>query len=282
MRLRQLSTTQSVTFFAPPEVDQSIRDFCRILRPTRLDSSHVVSWLLEQTCRTNEDLQSLYVAQGIDFCQRTDAAWRHTDPVANATHRGTVLKALRRSERQTLDQLYGRAPAGTDTAGPISDGKLRAFVDQLIQSGSGGLGAARHKMTGALEEVEQEREVQVQVEQVRQVQRPPRYEALAFPGLHPTISRFAHTGVLGFKGTDLGGGEYGYEHAFACVAKTKLGRRFGVRKTSSRLFVSAEFGKSVKVTKYDDLAGSFLVSGWNLLSVLTTYMKIDTNNPRLR
>lgn len=28
MRLRQLGTTQGVTFFAPPEVNQSIRDLC--------------------------------------------------------------------------------------------------------------------------------------------------------------------------------------------------------------------------------------------------------------
>jgi hypothetical protein len=39
-----------------------------------------------------------------------------------------------------------------------------------------------------LEKVEQEREVEFQVEEVRQVQKPTHYKALAMPGLHTTVS----------------------------------------------------------------------------------------------
>jgi hypothetical protein len=42
-----------------------------------VNSSHVVRWLLEQTCRTNEQLQNLYVSQGIDFCNRMNAEWEN-------------------------------------------------------------------------------------------------------------------------------------------------------------------------------------------------------------
>lgn len=41
MRLRQLGTTQSVTFFAPPEVNQSIRDLCMKLDDDPVDSGDV-------------------------------------------------------------------------------------------------------------------------------------------------------------------------------------------------------------------------------------------------
>ncbi|KAI1778973.1 hypothetical protein F4818DRAFT_455215 [Hypoxylon cercidicola] len=242
MRLRQLRTTQSVTFFAPPEVDQSIKDFCRPVAHKQLDSSHVITWLLEQTCHVNEDLQSLYVAQGLDFCLRTDAVWSYGNFLADTTHRAKLLNVLQQPEQQTLEQLYGGTLASS-AAGPtdhLSSPQLQAFVDHL-NSRSGERGALQ---IGALEEVEQEREVQVQVEQVRQVQKPLRFDALTFPALHPAISDFARTGVLGPTSSDRDR-DAGFEQAFAYVARTGVGKQFGVRATDSRLFVSTEFGRTV-------------------------------------
>jgi hypothetical protein len=59
MRLRQLATSQSVVFYAPPEVDRSIRKLCGMGQGDVLSSPHVIRWLLEQTCRGNEQLRSL-------------------------------------------------------------------------------------------------------------------------------------------------------------------------------------------------------------------------------
>ncbi|RYP29500.1 hypothetical protein DL767_006690 [Monosporascus sp. MG133] len=254
MRLRQLRTTQSVTFFAPPEVDQSIKDFCCPATDERLSSSHVVPWLLEQTCRANEDLQSLYVAQGLDFCRRTDAEWRHHNYLADPTHRTQLLDVLRQPERQTLEQLYGGASVGfsTGSQGRISALQLQVFAEQLTRCSSK---RTPHHI-GAFEEVEQEREAQAQVEQVRQVQKPLRYEALPFPGLHPAISCFARTGVL--ESTPYDQSDTSFEHAFAWVAKTSVGRHFGVRETDSKMFVSKEFGKTVKCRKDKNVADNFL------------------------
>ncbi|KAI1805842.1 hypothetical protein F4811DRAFT_513767 [Daldinia bambusicola] len=242
MRLRQLRTTQSVSFFAPPEVDQSIRDFCRPARGTSIDASHVVTWLLEQTCCVNEDLQSLYVSQGVDFCQRTDAIWRHENFLTNTTQRAKLLETLQQPERQTLEQLYGGALADSRirTVGHMSTPQLQKFADQLNQS-YGERGALH---VGAMEEVEQEREVQVQVEQVRQIQKPLRYEALEFPGLHPAISNFARIGVL--EDTSPNRNQTAFEHAFEYVARTTLGKQFGVKNTGSQFFVSTEFKRTVK------------------------------------
>ncbi|KAI1370598.1 hypothetical protein F4677DRAFT_437927 [Hypoxylon crocopeplum] len=254
MRLRQLRTTQRVTFFAPPEVDQSIRGFCGLTTDGKLDSSYVVTWLLEQTCRTIEDLRGLHVAQGLDFCHRTDATWRYQNFLTNTMHRERLLSVIRQPERQTLEQLYGVASVAspTDSPGSLWAPQLQAFVDQLHRS----RGATDIAQLGALEEVEQEREVQDQVERVRQIQKPPKYDALQFPGLHPIISRFAKTGVLDItpdcKGTTA------VEHAFECVARTSLGRQYSVHNTGSTLFVSKEFGKSVKFGRRGEVADNFL------------------------
>jgi hypothetical protein len=114
--------------------------------------------------------------------------------------------------------------------------------------------------SSALEEVEQEREVEFQVEEVREVQRPVHHTALAFPGIHPAISAFVRTGLLY--------GEEGYEHVFTAMARTSVGKKFSVAGTKSQLFVagtksqlfvSAEFMRTIK-TGRDVSIDNFLVS----------------------
>ncbi|TVY43757.1 hypothetical protein LSUB1_G001260 [Lachnellula subtilissima] len=247
MRLRQLGTTQSIVFFAPPEVHQSILDVCRkrcgeVLDSSRIDSSHVVCWLLEQTCRANEHLQNLYLAQGTDFCRRTDAQWKYVKFLTENRHREAYLRVIQHPERQTLEQLYG---VGTDTQpSSVADtpsAELEGFMKEL----SGQRRAANNKgdriHSSVLEEVEQEREVEFQVEQVRQVQKPAHYRALAFPGLHAAVSHFAKTG-------DLAGG-HGYEHVFDALARTSIGQKYNVRRTTSQLYVSAEFMRTINLRK---------------------------------
>lgn len=117
MRLRQLGTTQSIVFFAPPEVYQSILDVFRkicgeVLDSSRIDSSQVVCWLLEQTYRANEHLQNLYLAQGTDFWRRTGAQWKYEKFLTENRHREAYLEVIQHPERQTLEQLY---EALTDT-----------------------------------------------------------------------------------------------------------------------------------------------------------------------
>src|SRR4051794_33805962 len=107
MRLRALGSTQAVVFFAPPEVHQSIVDTCKIRSGKSVDSSHVVTWLLEQTCHTNEQLQGLHLAQGYDFCRRLGAQLRFDNFLKDKAHRANLLSVIRRPERQTLATLYG-------------------------------------------------------------------------------------------------------------------------------------------------------------------------------
>ena len=253
MRLRQLATRQSVVFLAPPEVDQSIRDICKLQGHDFINSSHVITWLLEQTCRANEQLSNLYLAQGADYCRRTNAQWANPKFLTDDEHRLGLLKAIQQQERQSLEQQYGPATdVGTRaSADEISFGELKCFMS--------GLAAQRRAMTektkghgtqsSALEEVEQEREVEFQVEEVRQVQKQKRYEALTFTSLHRTVETFVHTGKL--VGND------GYLHAFSSLRNTAIGQKFGVGGTRSRFFVTKEFTRTVVLRK--EKADNFLV-----------------------
>ncbi|KAI1741165.1 hypothetical protein F4680DRAFT_464954 [Xylaria scruposa] len=256
MRLRQLRTTQSICFYGPPEVDHSIRDFCHLDASDKINSPHVVSWLLEQTCRSVEDLQGLYVAQGTDFCRRTDTIWHCKDFETKYSQRQKLLHVLKQPERKTLDELYGPASelSSMNSGGKIVSPQLRSFMNKLVRISSSQQGGVQ---AGVLEEVEQEREVEVQVEQVRQVEKRKRYTPLKYPGIHPDIMQFAQSGTLvALHPEDTK--NPGFEHAFAFVGRTTVGQCFGVHETSSKLFVSGEFSKTVQVAKNSQEGNNFL------------------------
>lgn len=244
MRLRQLATTQSVIFFAPPEVNQSILDCVKKTHGNYLDSSDVICWLLEQTCVGIELMQPLYYSQGIDYCRRIQAAADNVDFLSNADQREQYLDTLRQKEQLSLEQLYGVKTRSKTTVG---SGEMTLQISNYIKE----LNVMRRSFrdTGdavhhsALQEVEQEREVAYEVETVREVQKPTHYTALSFPSLDKDIVIFVKTGRLP-------AGSACCEHAFLALRKTGIGRKFGINAEAlnSRLFVSQEFMRTVKVT----------------------------------
>ncbi|KAL3460831.1 hypothetical protein BJX64DRAFT_289961 [Aspergillus heterothallicus] len=200
MRLRQLGTTQSVRFLAPPEVHQSILDVCNKTLNETVDSSDVITWLLDQTCATNRELQPLYFAQGKDFCQRTQAATSYKKFLQNLEHRKSYLNALQQPEQHSLEQLYEPnypsivPSSSTDkTSGPWD--RVAALVQTLEQRRQESQ-ANVSALGSALEEVEQEREVAYEIEEEREIERPRKPKALKFPGLHDSILSFAKGGTL--------------------------------------------------------------------------------------
>lgn len=253
MRLRQLGSTQSIVFFAPPEVHQSIIDVGGSGYKQHIDSSHVVRWLLEQTSRANEQMHDLYMAQGVDFCRRINAQWENEKFLSDKDHRAKFLKVIQYPERQTLEQLHGgkdkpQASSHIDMSFPMVKGFMKKLGERRSQENGNGTAS----LSSAMEEVEQEREVEFQVEQVRQVQKPKHWKALAFPGLHVAISRFACTGKLT-------GGD-GYEDYFTTLARTKVGQKYHTCGITPGLFVSMEFIHTVKLGPHDDPMDKFLVS----------------------
>ena len=106
MRLRQLAISQSVVFFAPPEVHQSILNFRGQAAKGPIDSHDVIVWLLEQTCCSIEQLQPLYISQGLEYCRRRLAAQRYPDAAARPEQRKAYLKVLEQPEQYSLENLY--------------------------------------------------------------------------------------------------------------------------------------------------------------------------------
>jgi hypothetical protein len=236
MRMRYLGTSQCIVFFAPPEVNQNIIDVVQKrcgpgADVADINSSHVVMWLLEQTCCANDHLKKLYLAQGADYCHSMDAQWRNPNFLTEKRQRQAYLEVIQHPGHRNLDQLYGTlSDSELRTPSEIACAEFRAYMEKLGERTESHVGGG---YVSALDEVEQERQVECQIEEVRQVQRRIHYTALTFPGLHLAISHFVQTGELE--------GNSGYEHVFAALGRTGVGQRFQIQPTRSRLFISTEF-----------------------------------------
>ncbi|KAH7319411.1 hypothetical protein BKA65DRAFT_101684 [Rhexocercosporidium sp. MPI-PUGE-AT-0058] len=252
MRLRQLGTTQSITFFAPPEVNQSILDLCQKSTWVSVTSYDVVRWLLEQTCRGIEQLQPLYFSQGADFCRRAQAELDHPQYLGDPGQRESYMTCLRQIEQQTLEQLYGPNTKGkTSMAIEKYSPELRVLVKKLEVDRKGYQDTGNAVRGSALQEVEQEREVAYEVEAVREVQVPVHYAALKSSPLHRDILIFANAGRMAADSA-------AYELAFTAMQRFAICKKFGISNqgTSGKLYVSTEFMRTVKVppgdTAYDN------------------------------
>ncbi|KAI9701732.1 MAG: hypothetical protein M1820_006360 [Bogoriella megaspora] len=244
MRLRRLGTTQSVVFFASREVHQSIKDVRQKPYSMKVDSADVIRWLLEQTCDTIEQLQPLYFAQGADFCRRTQAAIDNADYVSDEYQREAYLDTIRQSEQQTLIQLYEPKQSSSASAFPESPSpRVAEYARELKARRKGFQDTGNAVHNSALQEVEQEREVAVEHENVREVQKPVHFDPLKFGGLHKDILNFARTGRLS-------AGSQAHVQAFVVLRRTALGSKHGIheRATRSKFYVSQEFTRTVRAT----------------------------------
>ena len=264
MRLRQLATTQSIEFLAPPEVHQSILHLQRKNYSHQLDSHDVVCWLLEQTCRSIEQAQPLHYIQGMDYCSRAQAALVNPQFLEDERHRNRLLEVLREEENRKLVSLY--RPKPSTKALPKSAKfcpELKGFADDLHDRRKGFCDNGNAVHASALQEVEQEREVAFEVEAVREVHRPRSFSPLPFPGLHKDIFQFVQTGTLLAPSP-------AYQQVFHALRLTSVGLKFGLRLSSnpSGLFVSTEFPRSVRISMGEVGDVNYIVSDHSPLSVL--------------
>lgn len=243
MRLRQLATSQSVIFFAPPEVHQSILHLRKKTRGYRVDSHDVICWILEQTCDGIEQLQPLYYSQGSDFCRRMQAASNNPNFLVDSEQRSVYVSVLKQKEQQTLQQLYQPRTKSKPKLS-LGEGPTSLSLDQFTKEleirrkDFQDTGNAVH--SSALQEVEQEREVAFEVETIREVQKQEHYSPLAFRELHRDIAVFMNTGRLTADSA-------GYEQWFMALRHTAVGRKHGISSeaTTSKLYVSTEFARTL-------------------------------------
>src|SRR6266702_2727550 len=193
MRMRQLGKGQSVMFFAPGEVDRRIRG----LIPRDQESENgiravdILRWAMHETCEDIAHRLPQWAQQGVDHHRRfsADEQYRSTGDLR------VLESAWLQRESRTLEEMYEPASnaqgAGLDQE--INDipslrERLERFgVTQLIDFSTA---------------EEQEREVNYEVEQEHQVERPPKV-LHATHIIHNDILAFVRTGKLSGRSTHI-------------------------------------------------------------------------------
>jgi len=241
MRLRQLAHEQSIVFFAPPEVNQSILDFTRKSPADFISSYDVVRWILEQTCRGIESQLPLYVAQGLNYLKRNKAARTHPAHTSDTNDRMSYLNILEELERHELKDLYApRSDALFETVGTANS--VRPEDDQisaLLKVRDSIQDETLMRQSSAHEQ--QERELAVEKEQERQVERPKDVQA-RFHSVHPHVYKFVHGGTVIWNSV-------AYHDAFEAARCTSVAKSIqGQVSVGGKLLATADFVKTVLLT----------------------------------
>ncbi|KAF2623830.1 hypothetical protein BU25DRAFT_399960 [Macroventuria anomochaeta] len=255
MRLRLLGQSQSVTFYSPPEVHQSILDRLNKNTSFRPDSAAVLAWVFGQTCDILEQQEPSYIAQALQYMQQKQARLSYPFFLNNEHARSEFLSAILQKEALLIKDMY--QPGGNRRTGfnkPSAwDASLQMDV-KLLQDRQKQFqdnGSAVHASVLEEVEIEQERELELEVEHevenVREVQQPPRFRALQVSKLHADVEHFVVFGRLV-------AGSSAYHPMFSALSQTALGLKRSVSPSMpSNLWVSAQFSRTVDVYRPNDV-----------------------------
>jgi hypothetical protein len=119
--------------------------------------------------------------------------------------------------------IYGVNPKSKQLASSTSKffGDLAIFNKELNSQRKDFQDSGHAVHGSALQEVEQEREVTYEVENVREVQKPVYFQPFSFPGLHRDLVSYVKTGRMAADSA-------AYEYAFSLLRRTSLGREHRV------------------------------------------------------
>ena len=184
MRMRQLGRGHSVMFFAPPEVDRSIRALAgKKDLSTPVTTVDILCWAIQETWTEIQQRAPYWAQQGMNHKLRYDAWSRFCD---NDLTPEQLSDAWIQPERKSLADLY--APCQFQNA----QSDLSA-LDPGIRQRCKDLGVL--SLPSAQMEEEQEREVNREREREREVELPPKAEPVQHFH-HPDVVSFVKTGII--------------------------------------------------------------------------------------
>lgn len=237
--------SQSILWLSPPEVHQSIIKLTRKSKDEKLSSVDVIHWILEQTCRKIELYQPLYVSHGLGYCARQSALDVYNLDPNDESSRANLLSVMEQPETRTLDELY--LPSSTTETPPayVDMTSTSRFADYelSLKQFQAEVGSERF-LTDSSAHEEQERELAVEVEEERHVQRPPPAKPLDHD-IHEDVKHFVSKGLMPPS-------PQGVKPVFAASEGTSLQKLFKDPKMGGILEASQDFLNTVDSEHLDD------------------------------
>jgi hypothetical protein len=180
--MRKLGHGHSVMFFAPPEIDRSIRAVNNKHNDDDIFVSDILIWAMTETCSDIQHRASQWFQHGVDYRSR-HSAW--SSFLSGDIMPAELARSWLQPEAKHLEELY--ALNLTDTSASYAS----LDEDLLERCNSLGLGISPDDR---LDE-EQEREVLHEVERESEVERPPPVLA-ATHSIDEDVRYFIRTGTI--------------------------------------------------------------------------------------
>ncbi|KAG2138280.1 hypothetical protein DEU56DRAFT_886916 [Suillus clintonianus] len=265
MRMRKLGNGQSIIFFAPIEVDRSIRSATQKADIDDVDVADILHWAMLETCLDIQMRAPHWVQQGSEFKTR-HSAWTQFSPTPTSIL--TLKTAWLQPEERSLEDMY--APRRSSLVSQVCHPDIQRKCEEL---GFLNLSAIERNL-----DEEQEREVVHEVERERQVERPPRVEPAA-QVLHVDVRRFVKTGRVPE-------GSSAFIPALSCFVNTTAA--FHERyQWAHNLLVTHDFARTVGLSAIQNADDYLRPVNWVVSShfgvlVIMSPNEVDTLLPRIR
>ncbi|KAK7056950.1 hypothetical protein VNI00_002668 [Paramarasmius palmivorus] len=187
MRMRRLGHGQSVLFIAPSEVDRAIRGRANKIEGDIITNLDILRWAIHESCNEIERNIPRWVHQGVDYTAR-EGALRRLHSSSGSDVARTLRSSWLQPEARSLQDMY--LDNHNASSYHVFE-QARAIPEISHRCDSLGV-------TGLLDprlEEEQEREVNHEVEEEPQKERPPRAKP-AIPNVHDDVKAFITSGFL--------------------------------------------------------------------------------------
>ncbi|KAK2031664.1 hypothetical protein LX32DRAFT_584407 [Colletotrichum zoysiae] len=229
MRMRKLGKGQSVVFCVPDEIRRKIESETQS-HDTAVTVARVLEWSISETFA---DLQRgiwLWANQGRRY-QRNAALWNEarTDEATELSNKHA--KKFLEDEAQSIETRYSPSRLDTSHLGAYSnDAPDDDITNRLLQ-----FGGLNPESTTFREE--QERELSPEVEQEREVQKPPPATPASHI-IHPDVRAFISQGIRPSESE-------AFLPAFRALADTSAAIYYDVTKFSPGLLVTQDFARTI-------------------------------------
>ncbi|EQB48641.1 hypothetical protein CGLO_12121 [Colletotrichum gloeosporioides Cg-14] len=230
MRMRKLGKGQSVVFCVPNEIQQKISLLSHVQNPTEIDVSDVLEWAVSETFVDLHRGIWLWANQGRRH-QRHRLLWQEVYVDGSTTFNASHAEKFLEEEAQTLESRYRPVQRDSEELNHSSD---NAHVDPITERllSFGGIDSDSSTFRE-----EQERELSPEIEQEREIQRPPPASPRQH-SIHRDIRTLISDGILP-------PGSKAWMPAFISLGNTSASSHFRVENFPQRILVTKDFVQTI-------------------------------------
>ncbi|KAK2770590.1 hypothetical protein CKAH01_14643 [Colletotrichum kahawae] len=230
MRMRKLGKGQSVVFCVPNEIQQKVSSLPHVHNPTEIDVSDVLEWAISETFVDLHRGIWLWANQGRRH-QRHQLLWEKAYVNGSTAFDAAHAEKFLEEEAQTLDSRYRPAQQASEELIHSSDNaRVDPTTKRLLSFGGTDSDSSTFRE-------EQERELSPEIEQEREIQRPPPVSPRQH-SIHQDIRSLISDGILDPASK-------AWMPAFISLGTTSASSHYKVENFPQRILVTEDFTQTI-------------------------------------